>query len=260
MIINRADQYFDFATTVNGLIAAENYIKAASEYINYNRYYEAGLSFVIAAEIFKINDANYQAAVNYSKAAKMFRIINVQNDEESSLKCSITFFENDKNYKLAASDCCKLAYLYHRINNYDNAIIMYERASLNYKKHGDLNNHIESLVKASHVLINKGDHEKALLYLNNIYTAIIPTELIKSIFLDISILILYLYDTVALTKYLNTQNNLILSKEYHLLYQLITIINQHQLIEYEKLIFDYNAVFKLDTWMISLLDKIKDRI
>jgi len=250
-MINLGDQYFESASNRKGSESIRLYIKAATEYSLVNQKYKSGLAYQKAAEIFFNSDLKYQAAINYIKASTQYNGV-----DNSRAICSLTLAINlltiTKHLRLATTNLELLGTLNIKEHKLLEAINCYEQAYKNYKT---LRMEKESFVcfrKISNIMIQNEDYERALLHLKKK-----DCQNIK-IFFDIAILLFYINGSISCFEFLSSKNNLMLTKEYFLLNDLIIAFDNNDKIKFQNLInVRKNILLK---WHSELLIKISESI
>jgi tetratricopeptide (TPR) repeat protein len=248
-MINLGDKYFEIANNIKGITSIKFYVKAALEYSLSGQKHNSGLSYQLAADVFKNHNLKYQAALNYIKATNQYN--NIDN-AIVTLTTAINLLNSTKHFKLAANNLELLASLNIKGKRFLEAINAYEKA---YKNYVYLNMNKEAskcFRKISTIMIQNEDYERAIVHLQKLDS--------KETFFDLGILKLYINKTTVCTEFLIKQHEFMLTKEYFLLNDLIIALDQKNKIKFKKLIIDYNDIFPLQKWHFNLLINILRKI
>ena len=252
-IVNLGNKYLQIANSMKEIGSVSFYIKAALEYSSSNERYKSGLAYQLGAEVLFAHKLNYEAAINYIKAAKQYD--NIDNNKSIiTLTLAINLLIITRRFEMVATSYKILGLLNIKEKRFLEAIDAYDKASKNYKKLGMNKEELTCKHKMCTIMIQNEDYEKALVNLEKIE----PKN--KEIFFDIGILRLYINNTSACTKFLVKQDQFMLTKEYFLLNDLIIALDLNNNKKFSKLLIDYNFVFPFEKWQFSILINILERI
>lgn len=148
--------------------AADNYCKAATQYTIANLHVKASLAFELAARIKENNNQKCDAACYYRKAVNCLPAESKHNIV--LLNKVIKLYLDDGKFASAANNYDKLGHIQITEKYFYDAITSFEEACKYYEIEGSISTATMCLTKATYLLIDLKEFDKALVHLRKIYT------------------------------------------------------------------------------------------
>lgn len=244
-----------------------NFIKAAHLYKLEKNWSQAALSYQQSAECQIKLKNDYEASVSYINSAHCYRNIpNSHNMIIYNIECAVRLLEQQKKFCICAKYCIEIANIYEFIFNYENAIDYLQRAIHFYNSEGITNN--LSKQKIAELYSHLGNYNKAITIFEELardsLNSNVKRFMIKEYFMR-ALLILVCVDEkfeamCALEKYKSMDVTFAESKECVFMTKLIDAYAHGNLIEFTKIVYEYDSISNLDDWIVTILLKIKSAI
>ncbi|TKR88003.1 hypothetical protein L596_012315 [Steinernema carpocapsae] len=260
--------FFGFLSGSKTDEAADLYVQAGNLFKICKLWKEAGDSFVQSAELHsKMGDAKHDTASNYAEAANCYRKVNPQAAVDCLLK-TVEIYQDMGRFNMAAKNHITIAELY------ENECPDMEKCMDHYKKAADFYNGEESkssatkcLVKVAQYAAQLERYRDAIKYFEEIAVWEANHSTLKyaakNHFFQALLchLCLDLLDTThALKRYEETSPSFADSREYKLVKDLISALEQQDPEGFTEAVKGYDRISRLDDWHTNLLVKVKRSI
>lgn len=228
----------------------DKHLLAANEYSMIGQKTLAGLSYSLAADIYREQKQKQPAITNYIKAIKCYYKVDNTNailvlnkligclsgkpkvlGKYQRILGKFNFLEGRT---IEALDAFKKASHYHYICN-------------------DIQGAMLSINDILNLLLKENDDQKALVYLESIH----QKYQLKETFFQLGLLKLCLKGTKDCNRFLINNHDYMLYHGYFFLNDLIIAIETHEQNKFYQLIADYHSIHPLKTWQLKLLNQIK---
>ncbi|KAF8477441.1 vesicular-fusion protein sec17 [Kalaharituber pfeilii] len=245
--------------------AAELYLSAANAFKFHNQGIEAGQAFEKAAALQHELKEPDDAANTLVEAFKIYKRYDPMNAARC-LSSAIKHYTSKGSFRRAATHQYTLGELYEQdIGDKKKAVEAFDLS-------GDwfLGDNAEALANKSYLKVadlaaEEGMFQKAIERYEQVARASLNSNLmkwsLKDYFLKAGLCHLAQHDMVAtqraLDSYVEMDNTFPATKEFQLLSDLITAVQQSDMEMYEGKLFEYDQLSKLDKWKTSILLKIK---
>jgi alpha-soluble NSF attachment protein len=265
---------------------AEEKLKGWSLFNKKQKYEDAALLYVDAANAFKMAKKNALAAEAYAKAAFNFleygskhdaatQYVNASNilkktdvlNSVDFLSKAVEIYTDDGRFSIAAKHEKDMAEALESENQLEEALKHYQTASEFYEGEGSNTTANSCLLKVAHISASLGSYDKAIEILEQVAAASTsgPTKWsVKDYLFKAGILHLARGDLVAAKKALERYPEMSVqfggSREHKFLTQITNAVETYDVEAFTNAVVEFDQITKLDPWMTSLLLKIKQGI
>lgn len=248
--------------------ATDLYIQAANQYRLMKDYDQAGKQFINAANVQKQLKNHNDVANHLVEAYKCFKGVSPPEAIDSLSQAIHIFLTQNGQFRRAANFTMDLGELYESTNDLPNAMKSYEQA-------GDyfVTDHAEALsnkayLKCADLSCLSGEYSKAIELYDTIIKKLLGNSLskwnLKDYFFKSILCTLCLNDVIEAQKkldyYLQEEPAFEATREYKLLQEIFTAIDQGDIQLYSDKVFEYDQFSKLDKLKTQLLLKVKNSV
>jgi len=247
--------------------AAEMYKKAANLFKKGKHWEEAAHAFVKGADCYLQVQSKHDVASNYIEAASCYKKTDKFNDAVKCLKIGTEYYTDEGRFSTAAKYQKEIAEIYENAADLEAAIENFQIAADYYEGDGSSTTHANNcLLKVAQLSAQISNYDKAIEIYEKLAMNCIEHPMLKWNVRD------YLFrgglcqlckaDDVAMTKALEKYQQIDPSFEQQREFKLLEKLHEsYQDMNHEKFteaILDFESISKLESWKVTLLNRIKD--
>nr|XP_043618303.1 alpha-soluble NSF attachment protein-like [Erigeron canadensis] len=247
--------------------AADFYEKAANFYKLGKAWDQAGSVYVKLAECYLKLDSKHEAANAYADAGHCYKKTNTT-ECITRLEQSLDLFMEIGRLSMSARYCKEIAELYEQVQNFEQAMVYYDKAADLYQGEEVSSSANQCRLKIAQYSAELEQYQKAIEIYEDIARQSVNNNLLRhgarGHLLNAGICQLCKNDVVAITnaldKYQDIDPTFGGTREYRLLADLAASIDEEDIDKFTEAIKEFDSITKLDAWKTTLLLRVKDML
>ncbi|KAL9253695.1 Alpha-soluble NSF attachment protein-like protein [Drosera capensis] len=247
--------------------AAELYEKAANSYKLGKLWDQAGAVYIKLADCHLKMDSKHEAASAYVDSANSYKKTS-PTQAISSLVQAVTIFSEIGRFSMAARYCKDIGELYEQVQNFEQAIVYYERAAEFFQGEEVTTSANQCKQKVAQFSAQLEQYPKAIEIFEEIARHSINNNLLKygvrGHLLNAGICQLCKGDPVAISnaldKYQDLDPTFSRTRDYQLLADLAAAVDEGDVGKFTAALKDYDSMSPLDGWRTTLLLRVKEAL
>jgi len=249
--------------------AVELFDKAAAQYKINKEWDEAGKAYIRAAEISEVLKNDLESCNFYNSAGKAFKNGTIK-EAIRCFKLCVTLHMDNNRFSTAAKIFQQIAELEEKSENIPGAIQAYEKAAECFFSEDSQSSGNQMLLKIAHFAAEREDYKKAIEIFEKVSAASLDNKLlsysVKDYLFKSSLIQLVMGAKngdssnviIALDKYKDLHPAYDGSRECKFIENVTTAYQQDDLKKFVDIVFNYDKIYKLDTWTSGLLLAVKN--
>ncbi|KAK6929534.1 hypothetical protein RJ641_005739 [Dillenia turbinata] len=247
--------------------AADLYDKAANCFKLAKSWDQAGSTYVKLAGCHLKLDSKHEAAQAYADAAHCYKKTTIK-DAISCLGESVNLFLDIGRLNMAARYFKEIAELYEQEQNFDQAIIYYEKSAELFQGEEVTTSANQCMQKVAQFAAQLEQYPKAIEIFENLARQSLTSNLlkygVKGHLLNAGICQLCRGDIVAITNSLERYQDLDPTfsgtREYKFLADLAAAIDEEDVAKFTDVVKEFDSMTQLDAWKTTLLLRVKESL
>lgn len=247
--------------------AAELYEKAANSYKLGKSWDQAGAVYIKLADCHLKMDSKHEAASAYVDSANSYKKTS-PTQAISSLVQAVNIFSEIGRFSMAARYCKDIGELYEQVQNFEQAIVYYERAAEFFQGEEVTTSANQCKQKVAQFSAQLEQYPKAIEIFEEIARHSINNNLLKygvrGHLLNAGICQLCKGDPVAISnaldKYQDLDPTFSRTRDYQLLADLAAAVDEGDVGKFTAALKEYDSMSPLDGWRTTLLLRVKEAL
>ncbi|CAI9091810.1 OLC1v1026929C1 [Oldenlandia corymbosa var. corymbosa] len=247
--------------------AAELFDKAANSYKLGKSWDQAGAAYVKLANCYLKSDSRHEAANAYADAAHCYKKTNIR-ESISCLEQAVNMFMDIGRLNMSARYYKEIAELYEQDQDLEKAIVYYEKAADLFQSEDVNTTANQCRQKIAQFASQLEQYPKAIEIYEDIARQSLNNALlkygVKGHLLNAGICQLCKGDVVAihnaLERYQELDPTFSGTREYKLLADLATAIDEEDIAKFTDAVKEYDSMTQLDAWKTTLLLRVKEAL
>jgi len=249
--------------------AIELFDKAAAQFKINKEWDEAGKAYVRAAEVSEHLKMDLETCNYYSSAGKAFKNGSIK-EAIRCFKLCVTLHMDNNRFSTAAKIFQQIAELEEKSENIPGAIQAYEKAAECFFSEDSQSSGNQMLLKIAHFAAEREDYKKAIEIFEKVSAASLDNKLlsysVKDYLFKASLIQLVMGAKhgdssnviTAIDKYKDLHPAYDGSRECKFIENITTAYQEDDLKKFVDTVFNYDKIYKLDTWTSGLLLAVKN--
>ncbi|GAB2229537.1 hypothetical protein Drorol1_Dr00013783 [Drosera rotundifolia] len=247
--------------------AAELYEKAANSYKLGKSWDQAGAVYIKLADCHLKMDSKHEAASSYVDSANSYKKTS-PTQAISSLVQAVNIFSEIGRFSMAARYCKDIGELYEQVQNFEQAIVYYERAAEFFQGEEVTTSANQCKQKVAQFSAQLEQYPKAIEIFEEIARHSLNNNLLKygvrGHLLNAGICQLCKGDPVAISnaldKYQDLDPTFSRTRDYQLLADLAAAVDEGDVGKFTAALKEYDSMSPLDGWRTTLLLRVKEAL
>ncbi|GAB2257623.1 hypothetical protein Droror1_Dr00013783 [Drosera rotundifolia] len=247
--------------------AAKLYEKAANSYKLGKSWDQAGAVYIKLADCHLKMDSKHEAASSYVDSANSYKKTS-PTQAISSLVQAVNIFSEIGRFSMAARYCKDIGELYEQVQNFEQAIVYYERAAEFFQGEEVTTSANQCKQKVAQFSAQLEQYPKAIEIFEEIARHSLNNNLLKygvrGHLLNAGICQLCKGDPVAISnaldKYQDLDPTFSRTRDYQLLADLAAAVDEGDVGKFTAALKEYDSMSPLDGWRTTLLLRVKEAL
>jgi len=265
----KKNKAFSLFSNSNKEEAIELFDKAAAQFKINKEWDEAGKAYVRAAEVSEHLKMDLETCNYYSSAGKAFKNGSIK-EAIRCFKLCVTLHMDNNRFSTAAKIFQQIAELEEKAENIPGAIQAYEKAAECFFSEDSHSSGNQMLLKIAHFAAEREDYKKAIDIFEKVSAASLDNKLlsysVKDYLFEASLIQLVMGAKhgdssnviIAVEKYKDLHPAYDGSRECKFIENVTTAYQEDDLKKFVDTVFNYDKIYKLDTWTSGLLLAVKN--